>query len=166
MRQRAFQAASDEPAVEGIVAVLDQDGALCESKEGPPRVTKFGRADQHRPVYAMALLGVGVDRGAAIDKSVEKRQRARQLESLGAELEDQKRCIACRLDVNGRELRLVQHGLRAELGRIDCDLLPLHRLGCAAGLQEDRLHDCRLMADRTKSISSRVRALIRITAAA
>jgi len=166
MRQRAFEAAANQPAVEGIVAVLDQHSALGESKEGPPGITELRRTDQHRAVYVVALLRIGVDRRAAVDERVEKGQRAGQLETLGAELEYEKRCVARRLDVDGHELRLVQHGLRAEFRRIDCDLLPLHRLSCAARLQEDRFHDCRLRADRTKSISSRVNALIRMTAAA
>jgi hypothetical protein len=156
--QRAFQAATDQPGVEGIVAVLDEDRSLGESEEGPPRVTKLRRANQHRPVDVVALLGVGVDGCAAIDESVEKGQRSGHLESFRAELENQEWRVACRFDVDGDELRLVERGLRAELGGIDCDLLPLHGLRCAARFQEDRLHDCRLRADRTKSISSRVRA--------
>ncbi|HXC77460.1 MAG TPA: hypothetical protein VNU19_10445 [Candidatus Acidoferrum sp.] len=76
MRQRAFQAATHQPAVEGIVAVLDQDSALGEPKERPAGITKLRRADQHRPVDVVALLGVGVDRRAAVDERVEKGQRA------------------------------------------------------------------------------------------
>jgi hypothetical protein len=166
MRQRAFQPAPNQPCVEGIVAVLDQHGAMRETKEGPSRVTKLGRPDQHRPVNVVPLLGVGVDGRTAIDEGVEKRERAGQLESLGAELEHKERCVARRLDVDRDELSLVQHCLRAKVGRIDCDLLPWHRLRGAAGLQEDRLHDSRLRADRTNAISSRVRALNRIAAAA
>jgi hypothetical protein len=157
--QRAFQAAAHQPGVEGVVAVLDEDCALRESKEGAPRVTKLGRSNQHRPVDVVALLGVRVDGCAAVDESVEKGQRSRQLESLGSQLEDQEWCVASGLDVDGDELRLVERGLRAELWRIDCDLLPRHGLRCAARFQEDRFHVCRLKADRTKSISSRVRAL-------
>jgi hypothetical protein len=166
MRQRAFQPPTHEPGVKGIVAVLNQNGTLRETKEGPARVTKLRRPDQHRPVYVMPLLGVWVDGRSAIDERVEKGERARQLESLGAELEHEKGCVACRLDVDRYELRLVQDSLRAEVGRIDCDLLPGHWLGGAAGFQEDGLHVCRLRADRTNSISSRVRALNMIAAAA
>ena len=72
MLQRALQAAADEPAVEGIVAVLHQHRALRETKEGPPRVTELWRPDQHGPVDVVPLLGVGIDWGAAIDKGVEK----------------------------------------------------------------------------------------------
>jgi hypothetical protein len=159
MRQRTLKPATDQPAIECIVAVLDQDGALRETKEGPACVAKLRRADQHRPIYVVSLLGIGVDRRTAIDERVEKRQRACELESLGAELEYQKRCVAGRLDVDRDELGLVQHRLRSDVGRIDCDLFPGDRLRGTSGLQKDRLHDCRLSADRTNSISSRVRAL-------
>ena len=165
MGQRAFQPPTHQPCVEGIVAVLDQDGTVRETKEGPARVTKLRRADQHRPVYVMSFFGVRVNGCAAIDERVEKRKWARQLESLGAELEHQKGCVTGRLDIDGDELRLVQPGLRTEVRRIDCDLLPGHRFRGAPGLQEERLHDCRLRADRTNSISSRVRALNMIAAA-
>jgi len=166
MREGAFEAAANQPAVEGIVAVLDQHGALCESQEGPACVAELGRTDQHRPVDVMALFRIGVDRRAAVDERVEKGQRAAQFEPLGAELEDEKRRVACGLDIDGHELRLVQRGLRAEFGRIDSNLLPLHRLPCATRLQEDWFHDCRRIAERTKSISSRVIARIRMTATA
>jgi hypothetical protein len=76
MRQWAFEAPAHQPRVEGIVAVLDEHGALRESKERATSVTKFGRPNQHRPVDVMPLLGVGVDRRAAIDEGVEKRERA------------------------------------------------------------------------------------------
>jgi hypothetical protein len=134
MGQRAFQSSPDQPRVEGIVAVLNQDRPLGKTKEGPARVSKLGCADQHRSVDVVALLGVRVDRRSAIDKGVKKRERARQLESLGSELEHQKRCVAGRFDVDGDELRIVQHGLRAEVRRIDRDLLPRHRLGGAPRL--------------------------------
>jgi hypothetical protein len=74
--QRALQAPAHQPGVEGIVAVLDEHGALGESKERSAGVTKFGRPDQHRPVDVVALLGVWIDRGSAVDERVEKRERA------------------------------------------------------------------------------------------
>jgi hypothetical protein len=74
--QRALQPAADQPGVEGIVAVLDQDGALGKTKERAAGVTKFGRSNQHRPVDVVPLLRVGIDWRAAIDERVEKRQRA------------------------------------------------------------------------------------------
>jgi hypothetical protein len=76
VRQRAFEAAADQPRVEGIVAVLDQHRALCETKECPAGIAKFRRPNQHRPIDVVALLGVGIDWRAAIDQGVEKRKRA------------------------------------------------------------------------------------------
>jgi hypothetical protein len=140
MQQRALQAAAHQPGVERIVAVLDEDGALGEAEERAAGVTKFGGADQHRPVDVVPLLGVGVDRRAAIDERVEKGKRARQLESLCAQLEHQEWRVASRFDVDGHELRLIQIRLRAELRRIDCDFFPRHRLGGSTRLQEDRFH--------------------------
>jgi hypothetical protein len=76
MRQRAFEASAHQPGVEGIVAVLDEHGALGESEERSARVTKLRRPNQHRPVDVVPLLGVRVDRRAAVDQRVEKRERA------------------------------------------------------------------------------------------
>jgi hypothetical protein len=76
VRQRALQAPAHQPGVEGIVAVLDEHGALGESKEGSAGVTKFGRPDQHRPVDVVPLLCVWVDRRTAVDEGVEKRKGA------------------------------------------------------------------------------------------
>jgi hypothetical protein len=72
VRQRAFEAAADQPGVEGIVAVLHQHRALGETKERPTGVTKFWCPDQHRPIDVVALLRVGIDRRAAVDKRVEE----------------------------------------------------------------------------------------------
>jgi hypothetical protein len=76
MLQRAFQPATDEPGVEGVVAVLDQDGPLGKTEERPAGVTKLGRADQHRPVDVVPLLGVGIYGRAAIDEGIEERKWA------------------------------------------------------------------------------------------
>jgi hypothetical protein len=138
--QRAFQSPADEPGVKGVVTVLDEDRALRETKERPASVTKFRRSDQHRPVDVVPLLGVGIDRCTAVDERVEKRQRAGKLESLSAQLEHQEWRVAGSLDVDGDELGFVQHGQWPDLRCIDRDLLPRHRLGGAARLQEDRLH--------------------------
>jgi hypothetical protein len=75
MQQRALQAAAHQPGIERIVAVFDQDGALGEAEERAASVAKFGSADQHRPVDVVPLLGVWVDRRAAIDERVEKGKR-------------------------------------------------------------------------------------------
>ena len=167
MLQRALEPPPNQPGVEGIVAVLDQDGAMGEAKECPACVTELRRPDQHRPVDVMALLGVRIDWRPAIDEGVKKGEGTRQLESLSAQLEHEERGVACRLDVDGDELRVVERRLRAELGRIDCYFLPGDKLCRPARLQEEWLQDGRLSsADLTKSISSRVTALSRITAAA
>jgi hypothetical protein len=148
MLERAFESPAHQPAVESVVTVFDQNGALGEAQEGPARIPKFGRPDQHRPVDVMALLGVRVDRRAAVDERVEEGERARQLESLGAELQDQERGVAGRLDVDGDELGFVQWRLRAQLRCIDGDLVPGDGMHCSTRLQEDRLHDDRLSAAR------------------
>jgi hypothetical protein len=72
VRQRAFQSPAHQPRVEGVVAVLDQDGPLRETKKGSARVAEFRRPDQHRPVDVVPLLGVGIDGRAAIDEGVEE----------------------------------------------------------------------------------------------
>ena len=121
--------------------MLDQHGALGETKECPAGVAKLGCPNQHRPVDVVPFLGVRIDGRAAVDEGVEERKRARQLESLGAKLEHQERCVARRLDVDGDELGFVQERLRTELGSVDRDLLPGHGLSGPARLQENRLHD-------------------------
>jgi hypothetical protein len=165
--QRAFEPPTNEPAVEGVVAVLDQNGALGEPKERPTCVAEFRRSNQHRPVDVMTLPGIGIDRRPAIDEGVEEGMRARKLESLGAQLQHEERGVACRFDVDGDELRIVQQRLRAELWRVDGNFLPGDRLRRPARLQVERLQGCRLRsADRTKSTSSRVTARSRMAAAA
>jgi hypothetical protein len=85
------------------------------------------------------LARVGVDRRAAIHQRVEEGKRAIETESLGSQLQDQERRVACRLDVDGDELGVLQACLRRQLRRIDGDLLPRYRLHCAARLEKDRL---------------------------
>lgn len=159
MLERAFKPATHEPAVESVVAVLDEHRALGETQESPAGVPEFGRTYQHRAIDVVSLLGVRIDGRAAVDERVEEGERAGQLEPLGAQLQDEERCVAGRLDVDGNELGAVKGRLRAQVGRVDGDLLPLDRLGGAARLEEDRLHDGRLRAARRNWISSRVIAL-------
>jgi hypothetical protein len=167
MLERALEPSAHEPGVKSVVAVLDENSALGEPEEGPSRISKLRRADQHRTIDVMSLLGVRVDWRAAVDKRVEEGKRARQLESFSAKLQDQEGRIACRFDIDGDELRVVKARLRADLGRIDGDLLPGHELRCAARLEKDRFHEGRLnSADRMNCISSRVIALRSNTAAA
>src|SRR5207247_9248835 len=98
MLERALQAASDEPGVERVVAVLYQHRALSETQEAPSCVLELGRSDQHRAVDVVTSAGVWVDGRTAVDKRVEERQRAVEPEALGADLEDEERRVAGRLD--------------------------------------------------------------------
>jgi len=74
MLQRTFEAATHEPRIEGVVAVLDEDSALGETKECPAGVAKLWCSYQHRPVNVVPLFGIRVDGGAAVDKGVEEGQ--------------------------------------------------------------------------------------------
>jgi hypothetical protein len=159
MLERAFKPATHEPAVESVVAVLDEHRALGEAQERPAGVPEFGRTYQHRTIDVVSLLGVRVDGRAAVDERVEEGERAGQLEPLGAQLQDEERCVAGRLHVDGNELGVVKGRLRTQVRRVNGDLLPLDRLRGAARLEEDRLHDGRLRAARRNWISSRVIAL-------
>jgi len=155
--ERALQAPADQPRVERVVAVLHQDRALGETEKAAARVLELGRADQHRAVDVMALAGVGIDRRSAVDKGVEERKRGPQREAFGADLEDQEGRVACGLDVEGDELRVVEQGLRADLRGVDRDLLPHHRGGGATGLEVERfrLHQrASARARRAHAISS------------
>jgi hypothetical protein len=164
--ERAFEASADEPGVESVMAVLHQHRPVRKAQEGAPCVLEHRRSDEHRPVDVVALAGVGVDRGTAVDQRVEERERAVEAKALSAELQHQERCVAGGLDVEGDELGFVQRRVWADLRRIDGDLLPGHRRGSAAGLEEDRpgAHELRRKARRAKSISSRVTARTRTEA--
>jgi hypothetical protein len=166
MLQRAFEPAANQPGIKRVVAVLNEHGAMSKAQERSACISEFGRSDQHRTVDVMALARIRIDWRAAIDQRVKESKRAGQLESLSAQLEHEKRCVACGLNVDGDKLGIVQECLRAELRRVDCDLLPLDRLRGAARFEEDRLHGDRLRAARRNCISSGVIALSRTTAAA
>jgi hypothetical protein len=139
MLERALETATDEPRVEGVVAVLNEDRALGEPEKRPARIPELRRADQHRAVDVMALARIRIDGGAAVDQSVEEGKRAVETESLGTELEDQEWRVARRLHIDGDELGGIQRSLRTQVGCIDGDLLPGHRLRRAARLEKDRL---------------------------
>jgi hypothetical protein len=132
----ALQAAADEPRVEGVVAVLDEHRALREAQERSARIAELWRPDQHRPIDVMALLGIWVDRCAAVDESVEERERAFEREALRADLEDQEGRVARGLDVEGDELGRVERGFATDLRRVDGDLLPRDELGRTARFEE------------------------------
>jgi hypothetical protein len=160
--ERALQASTDEPRVERVVAVLDEHRTVRETQEGAARIAKLRRPDQHRAVDVVAPVCVRVDRRLAVHQRVEERERAVELEALGADLQDQERRVARALDVEGDELSVVEAGLRAETGRIDRDLFPQHRLDSSARLQIKRLrthHQSSLAcarARRAQPISSMV----------
>jgi hypothetical protein len=170
--ERALEPAADQPRVERIVAVLDEHCAVGETEERPPSVLESRRADEHRAVDVVALAGVRVDRRAAVHERVEEGQRAVEAKALGSQLQHEERRVARGLDVEGDEFRLVQRRVRPDLGRVDGDLLPLHRRGGAARLEEERLlplvgaHALRRRARRAKSSSSRVTARTKTQATA
>jgi hypothetical protein len=158
--ERALEAPADEPRVEGIVAVLDQDGALREAEKPTAHVLELGGTDEHRAVDVVSPPGVRVDRGAAVDEGVEERQRLVETEPFGADLEDEERRVAGRLDVERDELRVAEACRSADLGRVDRDLVPRDRLDGAAGLEvEAPLAHVRAAARarRAQRISSPVR---------
>ena len=72
MLEWAFEAASDQPCVKRVVAVLDEDCAVRKPEKATSRVFKFRGADQHRTVDVVTPSRIGVDRGAAVDQCVEK----------------------------------------------------------------------------------------------
>jgi len=138
MLERALEPPTDQPRVEGIVAVLDEHGAVRETQEGAACVAKLGCANEHRTVDVMAAVRVGVDGRLAVDEGVEKGERAVQPEPLGADLEHQERRVSGCLDVEGDKLRVLEPCLRPDLGRVDRDLLPRHRLHGSARFEKHR----------------------------
>lgn len=168
MLERALQSATDKPCVEGVVAVLDEHGAVRETQESAPCVLELRRADQHRAVDVVTLARVRVDGRAAVDQRVEEREGAFQGEPLRSDLEDEKRGVAGRLDIERDELRVVECGLRTDLGSVNGDLFPGHEFAGAPGLEIDlpgrRIHRASARARRAHAISSPLRARNRSTA--
>ena len=89
--ERAFQTSTHKPRVEGVVAVLDEDGAMSEAQEGAARIAKLGRADEHRSIDVMAPMRIWVDRCLAVHERVEEGERPVEPEALGADLQDEER---------------------------------------------------------------------------
>ena len=169
MLERALETAPDEPRVERVVAVLNQHRALSEAQEPAPGVLELRRADEHRPIDVVALSRVRIDRRSAVHQRVEERQRAVEAESLGADLEDEKRRVARSFHVECDELGVVQGSLRTDLGSIDCDLVPRDRLGRPAGFEVQRLRRhqrASASARRAQAISSPLSARSSSTATA
>ncbi len=157
MGEWALQAAPDEPGVERVVTVLDQDRPLGEAEKRATRVLELRGAYEHRAVDVMAAARVGVDGRPAVDERVEEGERATELEALGPDFEHQERRVARGLDVERDELRLFEPRFRADLGGVDRNLLPRHQLRRAAGLEEKRFvaHLASASARRAQAISSR-----------
>lgn len=161
MLERTFQPSSDEPRVESVVAVLDEYSALGEAEKCPARVPELGRADEHRAVDVVSLPRIRIDGRAAVDQRVEERKCARQGEPLGAHLEDEERGVACGLDIQRDELRILELGAVGDFGRVDGDLFPRDRLGCSSRFQKQlprRAHRASASARRAHAISSPLKA--------
>jgi hypothetical protein len=156
MLERTLQASAHQPGVERVMAVLDQHRALCKAEKGTASVAKLGRANQHRPVDVMAAVGVRIDRSLAVHQRVEERQWPVEPETLGPDLQHQERRVACRLDVERNELRVVQPRLGFDVRRVDGDLIPRHGLRRSARFEEDGLGSHRACANarRAQPISS------------
>ena len=170
MLERALESATDQPCVERIVAVLHEHRAVRETQERPPGILELRRTDEHRAVDVMPPARVGVDRGAAVDKRVEKRKRVFERETLSAYLEDEKWGVAGRLDVERDELRVVEVCLPADFGGINRDLFPRHKLAGAPRLEIELLrrgaHRASARARRAQAISSPLSARSSNTATA
>jgi hypothetical protein len=158
--KRALKAATDKPRIERVVAVLDEHGALGETQERAAGIAKLRRADEHRPVDVMPAVCVGVDRRLAVHQRVEEGERTVKPEALGADLQDEEGRVAGGLDIQRDELRLFEPRLRCDLGGVDRDLLPWHRLHGPARFQENWLgtHRACASARRAQPISSLVNA--------
>jgi len=168
MLERTLEAPPDEPGVERVVAVLDENRTLREPQETATRVLELRCPDEHGAIDVVALARVGVDRRAAIDERVEKRKRLREGEALGADFEHQEGGVAGGLDVESHEVGRVERGLAPNLRRVDGDLLPGHQLGGPARLQVKGSggHErAATRARRAHAISSLVRARRMSTAA-
>jgi len=165
--ERALEPPTDQPRVEGVVAVLDQHRAVREAEKGAARVPELRRPDEHRAVDVVPLARVRVDRRPAVDQRVEEGQRAVEAETLGANLEDEERRVAGCLHVEGDELRVAEWRRWGDLRLVDRDLLPGHELPGPARLQVERLggHRARASALLANAISSVVIPLTRSRAA-
>jgi hypothetical protein len=114
----------------------------------------------------MALVGIRVDRRLTVHQGVKEGKRAVEPKALGADFQDQERCVSGGLDIQGHELRVVEAGQWAELGCVDGDLFPRHRLHGSTRFEEERfwVHRVCASARRAQSISSLVSPRRRRTA--
>jgi len=134
--ERPRQAPAQDPGVEGVVAVLDQDRSPCEMEEGAPGVPELRCVDEHLALDQVPALCVGVDRRPGVDQGVEEAERSAEPEPLGADLEDQERPVAGGLDVDRDELGLLQRRARADRREVVAPLdgLPCDEPGAPSGL--------------------------------
>jgi hypothetical protein len=116
--ERARQAAADDPGVERVVGMLDEDRRACEVEKGTARVRELRRVGDHLLVDLVALAGVRVDRRATVDERVEEAERPREVEALGADLQHQERPVAGRLDIERHVLDLVEAAAAVDRGRL------------------------------------------------
>jgi len=72
--ERPGEASPQDPGVEGVVAVLDQDRSACEVEERPPGVAELRGVDEHLAFDQVPPLGVGIDRRPGMDEGVEQPQ--------------------------------------------------------------------------------------------
>jgi hypothetical protein len=70
--ERPGQSPAQDPGVEGVVAVLDQDRSAGEVEKGSPGITELGRVDEHLALDQMPPLRVGIDGRAGVDEGVEE----------------------------------------------------------------------------------------------
>ena len=132
-----WESAAEDPGVEGVVAVLDQDRSPCEMEEGAPGVPELRCVDEHLALDQVPALCVGVDRCPGVDQGVEEAERSAEPEPLGADLEDQERPVAGGLDVDRDELGLLQRRARADRREVVAPLdgLPCDEPGAPSGLE-------------------------------
>jgi hypothetical protein len=108
MSKRGPQPATEQPGVEGVVAVLDQHRAPGEPEKGAAGSAELGRPDQHRSVDQVAAPGIGIYRRPAVDEGIEQREGAGEAEPLSPDLEHEEGPVAGGLDVHGDELGLIE----------------------------------------------------------
>lgn len=134
--ERPAQAPRDQPGVEGVVAVLDEDAALGELQKGQAGLAELGRAGEHAALDLVPLAGVGVDRRPGVDQGVEEGQGALEAEAFGADLEHQEGPVARGLDVERGVLSLVKGCVEDHRRQVHpVGGLPLDRLERPARLQ-------------------------------
>jgi len=72
--ERPGEASPQDPGVEGVVAVLDQDRSAREVEERPPGVPELRCVHEHLAFDQVPPLGVGIDRRPGMDEGVEQPQ--------------------------------------------------------------------------------------------